>query len=140
MRALSIVPLVLAAACFSPTDGGTCGGDGDCGAGAVCTRIGECSSQPYALRVTWTVNGAPASPTACAGIGRLELTVADPAMGTGYTVAPVPCPSGAFLYDKLPPNYTTVELTALDQAGNAVDRVGGTAIGGAGVVALDLRP
>lgn len=138
MRALALVPVALAAACFTPIDGGSCRNDGEC-AGAVCTRVGECASQTYALRVTWTVRGQAANLTgACSGIGELEIAVADPSIGEAHAVRPVPCSAGSFFYDKLPLGYTDVAVTGFSSRGNFLGTTRGTAIGGDGVVSLDL--
>ncbi|MBK9032776.1 MAG: hypothetical protein IPL61_16155 [Myxococcales bacterium] len=134
LACLAVLPL---AACFEPVDGGACARDSDC-AGAVCTRVGECATEAYALRVTWTIAGQPASASSCTGIGELELTVIDPSVGTAHTVAPVPCGPGSFFYDKLPLGYTVVRMVTFAADGGRLGFVEGTAVGSSGVVALDL--
>lgn len=139
MRALALLAMLPLAGCFEPADGGPCASDSDC-PGAVCTRVGECSSQAYPLRVTWTVEGQPASATSCAAISELELSIIDPSSGTSHTVRPVPCPTGSFFYDKLPPSYTDVQLWSFSAAtGQRRAFAQGSALGADGVVALDIR-
>jgi hypothetical protein len=89
VRALAVIACLPLLGCFEAVDGGACGSDNDC-PGAACTRVGECAEQPYALRVSWTIAGQPASGTACAGISELELSIIDPSTGTAHTVRPVP--------------------------------------------------
>lgn len=139
MRALLVA--VLAAglgACFTPVEGGDCRSDSDCG-GSVCTRVGECSSQPYSLRVRWTVRGEPASaPGACAAISELELSITDPTLAEQYAVRPVPCAAGSFFFDKLPLGFTDVGVTAFSSRGDFLDREWGTA-NGIDDVTVDLQ-
>jgi hypothetical protein len=107
-----------------------CHTDSDCGS-QVCARDGECllASEVHIIHVTWTVNGAAASPATCAQSPDLELTFeADYSQSFGF--APVPCMAGKFTVDKMPTSYTTVMLgpeaslgdgpsTAFDAQGNA---------------------
>src|SRR5262245_42683979 len=117
MRALAAL-LAVVPACFTPIDDPACRTDSDC-SGAVCTRVGECASQSYALRVRWTVGGQDPSATgACAGISELEVAVTDPSQGEAHAVRPVPCMTGSFFYDKLPLGYTDVMVTAFDLRGS----------------------
>nr|MBA3541668.1 hypothetical protein [Deltaproteobacteria bacterium] len=57
----------------NPYDG-LCHADADC-AGDVCARTGEClpASLVQAVRVTWTISGAPANLTSCAAVGDLAI-------------------------------------------------------------------
>ena len=135
--ALASIALLPLAACFEPADGGACARDSDC-AGAVCTRVGECASEAYALRITWTIAGQPADAASCAGFDHLELTLIDPSVGTSHTVAPVPCAPGSFFYDKLPLGYTIVQMWTFATDGSRLRFVEGSAVGSGGVVALDL--
>jgi hypothetical protein len=137
VRALAVLTLLPLVGCFEAVDGGVCGTDRDC-PGAVCTRVGECADTPYALRVTWTLGGQPADAATCAGVSELELSMIDPSTGTAHTVRPVPCPPGAFFYDKLPQSYTDVQLWSFDLSGQRGGFAAGSSIGSNGVVALDL--
>lgn len=144
MRAL-VFAAVLAtgpslAACFTPADAGACRDDSDC-AGAVCTRVGECAAEPYALRVTWTIAGQAASVAgACAAIGELELAIADPSLDLQHALRPVPCGAGSFFFDKLPLGYTDVTVTAFGLGGRFLTSARATAVGAGGAVTVDLRP
>ena len=138
MRALVAVSLVSLVGCFEPLDGGACARDSDC-PGAVCTRVGECATQAYALRVTWTLDGEAASTLSCAAVSELELSVIDPSTGTSHTVRPVPCAPGSFFFDKLPLGYTDVQLVSFGLSGERQSFASGTAVGSGGVVAVDLR-
>lgn len=129
-----------AAACFEPADGGACVSDREC-SDAVCSNVGECASTTYRLRVAWTLRGAAANtPGACDGVDELEIVVSDPSTGTDHAVRPVPCAIGSFLFDKMPPGYDVVALTAYGPGGVYLTSAGGTPDGTTGVVQLDLRP
>ncbi len=138
MRALLAASLLTLAGCFEALDSGACARDNDC-PGAVCTRVGECATQAYALRVTWTIDGAPADETTCVGVSELELSVIDPSTGTSHTLRPVPCAPGSFFFDKLPLAYTDVQLWSFGLSGERLTFASGTAVGSGGSVALDLR-
>src|ERR1700755_2031921 len=77
---------------FGPESGyPLCEQDTDCKTGSVCARSGEGfpADQVRHIDVTWTVNGQPASATACTGHDSLTLQfAADDGFGFGY--APVP--------------------------------------------------
>lgn len=137
VKALLAASLLTLAGCFEALDGGACTRDSDC-PGAVCTRVGECATQAYALRVTWTIDGVAASDTACAGVSELELSVIDPSTGTSHTIRPVPCAAGSFFFDKLPLGYTDVQLWSFGLSGERLTFASGTAVGSGGVVAIDL--
>lgn len=137
MRALAVIACLPLLGCFEAVDGGACGSDNDC-PGAACTRVGECAEQPYALRVSWTIAGQPASATACAGISELELSIIDPSTGTAHTVRPVPCALGSFFYDKLPQSYTDVQLWSFGLSGQRGGFATGSSIGSGGALTLDL--
>jgi hypothetical protein len=102
----------------------------ECSGDLVCTRDGECLApdQVRAVHVTWTVSGAAASATSCAGAPDLELSLQGRGVG-GFSFAPVPCVEGAFTVDKLSKAYDRVELgrdsfgdaqaATIDASGNA---------------------
>ncbi|HVV81523.1 MAG TPA: hypothetical protein VHE35_00545 [Kofleriaceae bacterium] len=126
--------------CFEPADGGSCHNDSDC-SDAVCSNVGECASQTYRLRVSWTVRGAQANaPGACDGVSELELVVSDTASGQEFSVSPVPCAIGTFLFDKMPPAYGTVAVNAYGPGGIFLTTAGGTADPAQGTIAIDLEP
>lgn len=102
-----------------------------CEADLVCARNGQClpPDQVRAVHVTWTVSGAPASPTSCAAAPDLVLELLGEG-GLHLEFAPVPCAEGKFSVDRLPTKYDSVELgrasdrapprAAFDAAGNAM--------------------
>jgi len=113
-RALAFVFLVGCAGSSNEPPG--LGGPGDCSvlgcdADQVCTREGAClpPDQVRAVHVTWTVSGAAASATSCAGALDLELGLQGRGVG-GFSFAPVPCVEGAFTVDRLSKAYDRVEL------------------------------
>jgi hypothetical protein len=102
-----------------------------CEADLVCARNGLCvpPDQVRAVHVTWTVSGAPASPTSCAAAPDLVLVLRSGG-GLHLEFTPVPCAEGEFSVDRLPTEYDSVELgresdrapprAAFDAAGNAM--------------------
>lgn len=89
---------------------GVCSNDSDCADGDLCTRIEVCvpASQVRAVRVTWTVQGMPASDATCKGM-QFELEfVSSTYRPLAYS--PVPCAVGTFMVDKLPTAFTTVRV------------------------------
>lgn len=98
----------------------------------VCTRDGLClpPDQVRAVHVTWTVSGAPASPTSCAAAPDLLINLTSRG-GFHLTFEPVPCAAGKFSVDRLPTEYDEVmlgrpsshaplERASIDAAGNAM--------------------
>ncbi len=138
MRAL-VLAAFLGSGCFTPVGDDSCRVDSDCG-DAVCTRIGECTSQAYALRIHWTIRGQAANVAgACDGISELEVLVGDPSVAAEHGIRPVPCSSGSFFFDKLPLGYTQVGVSAFGNSGGYLTSARGTSIGAGGAVTLDLR-
>lgn len=138
--ALALATAVALAGCFTAVDGASCRVDDDC-PGATCTRVGECASDTYALRITWTVRGQPANtPGACDGIGELQVAIEDPSTGGEHALRPVPCAAGSFFFDKLPLGYTAVTVTAYSGRGGFLTSTRGSAIGSEGTVSVDLAP
>lgn len=136
---LAALPLVLAlslGACPGPSDPSTgeCNVDEECRSGEVCARDNLCwrTSEVRFVKATWTVNGQPASATACARYPDLYIEFRGTSVQSlGFS--PVPCENGQFSVDKLPLGFTRVEL--------GVDNGGpwrATSIGAAGTAALDL--
>jgi hypothetical protein len=93
--------------CRQDTD---CGGDGP----VVCARNGGCyaASDIRAVHVNWTVNGMPASAASCGDQPdlRLEFQLGPDPSFQDFAYAPVPCAQGKFTIDKLPLDYTFVQL------------------------------
>lgn len=138
----AVVALGALGACGVSSDAGVCRTDRDCG-DDVCTRVGQCeaSDAVYALRVEWTVRGLTTDqPAACADISELELAVEAPSTGDVHRVAPVPCAPGSFFFDRLPPSYTEVTVTAYGRFGEYLDAASGSAIDSGGVVRIALLP
>lgn len=144
MRDLATASLALGAlglaGCFAPIDGGACHRDRDCPE-AVCSNVGECASSTYRLRVAWTLRGATADqPGACTGIGELEIVVSDPSVGQDWSVRPVPCSIGSFLFDKMPAGYGSATVNAYGASGELLTSAGGSTDPSVGVINVDLRP
>jgi hypothetical protein len=140
VRLLAALSLVLLGACPRPDDGGgtvgsECFVDQECSTGEVCARDGLCwlAADVRAVKTTWTINSQPANATACGRYSELYIQY------QGRTIdnlgfSPVPCANGEFNIDKLPRDYTRVEV-GVDNGGpwNA------TSIGSTGQAQLDLR-
>jgi hypothetical protein len=138
MRAL--VAMMLVAGCYQPNDA-TCAGDADCTGGDVCAHTHEClpPAEVHAVTIRWTIDGAPASATTCAGISQLEV---------GYRVgfdeqtrllfAPVPCDLGSFPNDKWPIDFDTALIYA-DGATGSSYQTGWIAPDPVANVAIDVR-
>jgi hypothetical protein len=141
---------------YPPDDGGGysgggptgygCHQDSDCGPtfpgdagsnGLVCARDGEClaSTAVRIIHVTWTLEGQAASTATCATAPPLELAFADPAGGSQFGFAPVPCMEGKFTVDKMPIIYTSVSMGSEYNYGDGGAK--GT-FDATGAVALDL--
>jgi hypothetical protein len=87
------------------------------------------------VRVTWTVNGVPATPMTCAPTPDLQIAFLGFEAGEDpLGFAPVPCDTGQFVVDKLPRSYTQVEL-GREGSGSPETR----AIGTTNLVEFDLR-
>lgn len=89
--------------------------------GYTLTHNGGGCSQPSdgILSLSWTLRGAAATATSCAGIDHLEVDMT--AGNCGVTISPVPCALDKWRYDELPDGPATVTLTAVDGHGNAVE-------------------
>ncbi len=122
-----------------PPSGGTpgdCTSDTQCPTGDVCARTFEClpSSDVYAIHVSWTLQGQPASTTSCATAPNLDIDFTGSNV-TWWGYAPVPCVEGKFSIDKMPTGYTHVELVRDgDQYGGDAGNIDPTT----GTVALDM--
>jgi hypothetical protein len=126
-RALAFV---LFAGCGHPSSSPSDDCGGGCRSDLVCTRDHRClpAGEVRAIHVTWTVSGAPASPTSCAAAPDLVLDLRSRA-GPHLGFEPVPCVEGEFTVDRLSTDYDTVQLgrasdrtlqrAAIDAAGNA---------------------
>lgn len=106
MRALVVIAAVAACNGYDAPEYGVCSADGECGAGEVCSRSGEClSADAIAPPVTlsWTINNAVANNASCASHPVMHLVLisdngADPSLT--LTIA---CASGAGLVlDRIP--------------------------------------
>jgi hypothetical protein len=137
--ALGLIGLLVVSAGCPATDGygpgGPCEVDDHCATGYVCARDGTCydPAAVRAVKVTWTINGMPASMTTCTS-GDLEIEFYGSGPGEELGYAPVPCHVGQFSIDKLPRSY--------DQVGLGRRRGGGPsfqAIDANGEAMFDLR-
>ncbi|HEU4734551.1 MAG TPA: hypothetical protein VFT22_41960 [Kofleriaceae bacterium] len=116
---LRLAFMVSLAGCLGRLDntGAECRADGDCVDGDLCTRNNVCveASRVRAVQVNWTVNGQPASRTACAASADLEnlqvdLDAPDTEINPHLAFSPVPCEEGRFNVDKLPTSFDRVRV------------------------------
>jgi len=127
------------------TFGNDCRQDVDCSAGQTCARTHECiSGTLVSARIAWTVNGqavSPASAEACtaANIDHLEVSFADGNLGD-VTYSPVECKLGQILFDKMPPRYYRVTVSAFTTSGGPYAADGSSLSPGENIVDLDLSP
>jgi hypothetical protein len=91
---------------------GSCQTDLDCG-GDVCTRSGECVAavDVWAVKLTWTVGGQPASAASCAAHPDLTAELFGIYAGDQIAWEPVPCAAGVFNVDKIARRYTGAALS-----------------------------
>ncbi len=107
---LPVLTAAAAAGCFPVAN--ECDVDSDCETGS-CTRTHECVDGTLVdARLRWTIAGAPASETSCAGIDHLSIAFAEAGTGDRRSYSPVPCALGMATYDKMPPRYDTVAINA----------------------------
>jgi len=94
-----------------PTGSYGCQSDSECGSGYVCARTFECMSpsQVQAIHVVWTLQGAAASQTSCSNSPDLEIEFSG-SYANPWGYAPVPCMEGKFTIDKMPKEYSYVNL------------------------------
>ena len=117
-----------------PTDG-RCFMDDECGSGDVCARDNLCwsASDVRFVKATWTMRGQPADATTCAQFPDLYIEFRGPRV-ENLAFSPVPCANGQFVVDKLPFEFTRVEVGAQSSSGPWDV----TSIGSTGAAALDL--
>jgi len=138
VRAIAAISLVLLGGCPQPGDGSTIGQtcfvDEECSSREACARDGLCwlAVDVRPVKTFWTVNGQAATQAACSRYPNLYVQY------QGRTVenlgfSPVPCDIGEFNVDKLPRDYTRVEVGVDGGPWNA------TSIGSSGQVTVDLR-
>lgn len=137
VRRIAALSLVLLGACPSQSDGTvgfSCFVDAECSSGEVCARDGLCwqAEDVRAVKTGWTIGTQPASATTCARYPDLYIQYQGRAIDNlGFS--PVPCAEGEFNIDKLPRDYTRVEVGVDHGPWNA------TSIGASDTVTLDLR-
>jgi hypothetical protein len=93
---------------------GRCLGDTACADGEICARNGACypPSEVRAVSVTWTIGGMAADPVTCGASPDLFIAFSS-GRGGGFDhleFSPVPCRAGRFSIDKLPTEFTSVQL------------------------------
>jgi hypothetical protein len=109
MRWLLVV--VAVAGCKSDDGGPECTTDSDCG-DLVCARDGSCRS-PGDVRqvtVTWKIDGMAADAQTCVPSPDLFVQFDSNEFEGSLGFAPVPCSQGQFNVDKLPTEFTQVEI------------------------------
>ncbi len=145
LRAATLVCLVAGCMPSSGQTFGDCRQDADCGADQTCARTSECvSGTLVSARISWTVDGqavSPASADACtsASIDHLEVSFADDNFGD-VTYSPVECKLGQILFDKMPPRFHRVTVSAFLATGIPYAADGSSLSRGENVVNLDLSP
>jgi hypothetical protein len=74
------------------------------------------------ILLAWTIQGQPATPTACQGIDHLQLVLAPDLCHATFEIEPIPCERAGFTwrYDNLARGGTTLTLTAFDANERAV--------------------
>jgi hypothetical protein len=77
----------------------------------ICARDRGCypATSVHFGHVAWTIHGMPASSTSCGSTPNLHLSFRS-SNGEAFGFAPVPCRNGGFSVDKLPTQYSMVEL------------------------------
>jgi hypothetical protein len=137
VRSLALLSLVLLGAC--PAPGGPastneCFVDEECDTGELCARDSQCwpAADVHEVKTTWTLRGQPANDTTCARYPDLYIQFQGRSVESlGFS--PVPCANGQFTVDKLPREFTRVEL-GVDNGGPWT----AGSIGSTGQAALDL--
>lgn len=81
-------------------------GLGGCGAGSY----GQGQNSGTIL-IAWTLNGQPASQTACSRVDHVDMTFQDSAGGL-LTVSPIPCTLTRFRYEKLSVGNAALRIRA----------------------------
>lgn len=102
----------------------------ECGPAEVCARDGACwaDAEVREVRVRWTLRSQAATAQSCANSPQLDVAFFSSTASFG--LSPVTCSVGMFTVDKMPLDYTRVELKRLgdtradlsvefDAAGNA---------------------
>lgn len=109
MRAAIVVALL--AGCGSSSTHPQCTTDADCGT-EVCARDGEClpAAEIRLVKLTWTIRGSAASPTACAQSPDFYVQFDSIDVNDSFGYEPVPCDQGQFTVDKLPKRYVQAEI------------------------------
>jgi hypothetical protein len=118
--ALALMALLASAACsLTPSGHDECSSDSQCG-DDVCARSGECLARPSlrTVAVKWTINGAPASTSACAAHPELYVQFDGTDYGDTLRFAPVACRDGVYIVDRLPKRYAQVEIGIEGGTGN----------------------
>ncbi len=106
---------------IEPNPGGpgtiTCKTSSDCSTGQECTRDDECldPSLVRSVLVHWTVQGMPASDTACQPVnadGALQIIYSALASGEENGFSPLMCSEGQFFVDLWPARFDHVRVSA----------------------------
>jgi hypothetical protein len=132
VRALPLLVILLAGCPHTGT--GECQVDSQCGDGLVCARGDDLcvsATEVRLVKAKWTVNGAVADMTTCAGE---ELFIRFEGIDSTDTLgfSPVPCFAGQYTIDKLPLRFVSVELGIENGPRDLA------AIGSDGIAQLDL--
>lgn len=96
-----------------PRPGRSCSSDAQCTGGFQCAHTGACFSPSdlRAVQVNWTVDGMPATATACDALGALEITFeGTAALSKPLTFLPLACAEGRFSIDKMPRELGMVKI------------------------------
>jgi hypothetical protein len=111
MLRVALLALLLGGCPSTGSTGAECQDDRTCG-GDICTRDGQCTppGEVRSVKITWTVNGGPASAASCATTPNLTVYVDGDTALDRIGFEPVPCDQGVFNFDKLPTRYAIAEL------------------------------
>ena len=135
----TLLPALLALSGCFPV-GAECDVDSDCAAGA-CTRTHECVDGTLIdARVHWTIAGAAAGESTCAGIDHMSIAFADSETDDRTSYSPVPCALGMATYDKMPPRFDTVAINAHAADDRVLASATAGLLPGVNDIELDLTP
>jgi hypothetical protein len=82
------------------------------------TRRGSCDAHDGIVSLAWTIRGQTPTATSCQGIQKLVVSL--DGANCGATITPVPCALDKRRYDHIVEGRVTVNISALDNAGNEV--------------------
>ena len=135
--------LAFAPACLQLDTQPECLGDDECE--GACTRTQECALGTLVdVTVTWRIHGltpTPDNPGACLGVDHLALTFEDSNdYAGGVMYEPIPCELGITTYDKMPPRFDSIGLSAQSSSGRILDSAQQRLQPGENIIEFSLFP